>query len=43
MSYDLTGSYDPVWIFAIVAGFLATLIHLPIPDSPVARMADGAA
>jgi MFS family permease len=43
LSYDLTGSYDPVWTFAIVAGFMATLIHLPIPDRPVERMADSAA
>ena len=43
LSFDLTGSYDPVWIFAIVAGFVATLIHLPIHDSPIVRVVDGAA
>ena len=43
LSFDLTGSYDPVWIFAIVAGFVATLIHLPIHDSPIVRVAEGAA
>ena len=43
LSFDMTGSYDPVWNFAIVAGFVAALIHLPIPDRPVARMSEGAA
>ena len=43
LSFDMTGSYDPVWNFAIVAGFVAALIHLPIPDQPVARMSEGAA
>ena len=42
LSFDLTGSYDPVWIFAIIAGFVATLIHLPIHDSPVVRIAESA-
>ncbi len=42
-SFDLTGSYDPIWTFAILAGFAATLIHLPIPDRPLARLAGGAA
>ena len=43
LSFDLTGSYDPIWMFAIVAGFVATLIHLPIQDSPIARVTEGAA
>ena len=43
LSFDMTGSYDPVWNFAIVAGFVAALIHLPIPDRPVARMSEGEA
>ena len=43
LSFDMTGSYDPVWIFAIVAGFVAALIHLPIPDRPLARLTEGAA
>ncbi len=41
LSFDLTGTYDPVWIFAIVAGFVATLIHLPILDDPIVRVAEG--
>ena len=43
LSYDVTGSYDPVWTFAIAAGFVAALIHLPIPDRPLARVSAGAA
>jgi len=39
LSFDMTGSYDLVWNFAIIAGFAATLIHLPIPDKPLARVA----
>ena len=41
LSFDLTGNYDPVWIFAIVAGFVATLIPLPILDNPIVRVAEG--
>ena len=41
LSFDLTGTYNPVWIFAIVAGFVATLIHLPILDNPIVRVAKG--
>ena len=40
LSFDLTGTYDPVWIFAIIAGFVATLIHLPIHDSPIVRVTE---
>ena len=43
LSFDLTGSYDPVWAFAVVAGFLATALHLPIPDAPIDRRAGRAA
>ena len=43
LSFDLTGSYDPIWTFAIAAGFVAALLHLPIPDKPVARVAEGTA
>jgi MFS family permease len=42
LSFDLTGSYDPIWTFAIIAGFLATLIHLPIEDRPLTRIAGDA-
>jgi len=30
--YDATGSYDPVWIGAIVLGVAAAIVHLPIRD-----------
>ena len=43
LSFDMTGSYDPVWNFAIAAGFAAALLHLPIPDRPLARLSEGAA
>ena len=43
LSFDLTGSYDPVWAFAVAAGFLATALHLPIPDAPIDRRAGRAA
>lgn len=43
LSFDLTGSYDPVWTFVIVAGGVAAILHLPIPDKPLARLADGTA
>lgn len=30
--FDVTGSYRPIWLAAIVLGFLSMLIHLPIDD-----------
>lgn len=30
--FDATGSYRPIWLAAIVLGFLSMLIHLPIDD-----------
>jgi predicted MFS family arabinose efflux permease len=37
--YDSTGSYDTVWIIAIVLGVTSALIHLPIDDrQPAADM-----
>ncbi len=35
--YDATGSYDPVWIIAIVLGVAAAIVHLPIKDQALAR------
>jgi MFS family permease len=32
VSYDLTGSYEPIWLLAIALGLLAALLHWPIPD-----------
>ncbi len=37
--FDATGSYDILWWTIIVAGFAASLIHWPINDRPVARLA----
>ncbi len=36
LSYDLTGSYDGVWILSILLGLLATALHWPIADRPLA-------
>ena len=32
--YDTTGSYNSVWLAAIVLGILAGIIHLPIRETP---------
>ncbi len=37
--FDATGSYDILWWAIIVAGLAAALIHWPIDDRPVARLA----
>ena len=34
--FDLTGSYDEMWLFAIGLGLLAAAIHWPIADRPLA-------
>ena len=36
--YDLSGSYDVVWVIAIVLGIAAALLHWPITDAPVSRL-----
>ena len=33
------GSYDAAWWMVIIAGFVAALLHWPIDDKPVARIA----
>ncbi|MFQ5774258.1 MAG: MFS transporter [Kiloniellaceae bacterium] len=38
LSYDLTGSYDAVWLMAIALGLLSALLHWPIADRPVAEL-----
>ncbi len=35
----LTGSYDYAWWMIIVAGFVAAVLHVPIDDKPVPRLA----
>jgi len=32
LSYDLTGSYEPIWLVAVALGLLAAALHWPIPD-----------
>ncbi len=36
LSYDLTGSYNAVWLIAIVLGVIAAALHFPIADRPLA-------
>ena len=38
ISYDMTGSYDAVWLMAIALGLLAAVLHWPIADRPVAEL-----
>ena len=35
LSFDLTGSYDAVWIISVLLGLLAAALHWPIADQPV--------
>jgi MFS family permease len=37
--YDRIGSYDPVWWAGVALGLAAALIHLPIDQRPLARLA----
>ena len=37
--FDTTGSYAPVWWTAIVLGLVAAILHWPIDDRPVTRLA----
>jgi MFS family permease len=36
--YDLTGSYDKVWLIAVALSLFAAVINLPIREEPVARL-----
>jgi MFS family permease len=40
---DRTGSYDLMWTLSIAVAAFATLVHLPINERPVARLAEAAA
>ena len=42
LSYDLSGSYDAVWIISVLLGLLAAALHWPIADRPVAAAVAGA-
>jgi predicted MFS family arabinose efflux permease len=37
--FDLTGSYTPVWIGAIVLALVAAIVNLPIDERPLQRVA----
>ena len=37
--YDRTGNYDPIFWGGVVFGLLAAIIHYPIDDRPMARLA----
>ena len=41
--YDRTGSYDTVWVLAIVLGVAAGLLNLPVKEHPIHRAAPLAA
>lgn len=41
--YDETGSYDAIWWCGIALGIAAAIIHWPIQEKPVARLAQEAA
>ncbi len=40
--YDQTGSYDGMWWAGVMLGILAALIHLPINEKPLQRLATDA-
>lgn len=37
--FDITKSYDAMWWISVALGVLAALVHLPIRERPVARLA----
>lgn len=41
--YDITGSYDAMWWISIAVGLFAAVVHWPIQEKPVARLAGAAA
>ena len=41
--YDATGSYDGMWVCAIVLGLVASALHAPINEQPLVRRASAAA
>ena len=41
--YDRTGSYDGVWWLGAALGVMAAIVHWPIDEKPVLRLADQAA
>ncbi|MCZ6534092.1 MAG: MFS transporter [SAR324 cluster bacterium] len=37
--FDIAGSYDPVWYISVILGLAAALLHWPINEQPVPRLA----
>ena len=37
--YDVTGSYDLMWMLSVGLGIVAAMLHWPIDDKPLARLA----
>ena len=37
--YDVTGSYDSIWWAGVALGVTAAVIHLPINERPLPRLA----
>ncbi|MEJ2015848.1 MAG: MFS transporter [Limibacillus sp.] len=37
LSYDLLGSYEPVWWFSVALGLFSAAVHLPIRERPLER------
>ena len=42
LMFDLTGSYDMMWWISVALGIAAALLHWPISERPVARLAPAA-
>ena len=40
--YDQTGSYDAIWWVGIALGIFAAIVHWPIKEQPVPRLAEAA-
>jgi MFS family permease len=36
--FDISGSYDPIFWGGVVLGVIATIVHFPLDDQPVARL-----
>ncbi|MBK8176300.1 MAG: MFS transporter [Rhodospirillales bacterium] len=39
-AYDALGSYDAIWLASIALALFAAVVHLPIKDRPVVRVAE---
>ena len=37
--YDVTGSYDLMWVISVVLAVMAAMLHRPIDDQPLVRPA----